>query len=81
MIGGVEQKRMIHYAGGSRNEDQDNHAPISHAAGAIADTDATYGAYAAAENKTLRIRHRACAQACKGILFMLCEIMSDICVW
>merc|ERR1712115_363693 len=34
------------------NDDQVVHAPIIHVAGAVTDTDETYGAYVAAENNT-----------------------------
>ena len=34
------------------NNDQVVHAPIIHVAGAVTDTDETYGAYLAAENNT-----------------------------
>ena len=36
----------------SHNNDQVVHAPIIHVAGAVTDTDETYGAYVAAENNT-----------------------------
>ena len=37
----------------SHNHDQVVHVPITHVAGAVTDTDETYGAYVAAENYDL----------------------------
>ena len=37
----------------SHNNDQVVHAPIIHVAGALTDTDETYGAYVAAKNSSL----------------------------
>ena len=39
----------------SHKNDQVVHAPIIHVAGAVTDTDETYGAYVAAENNTFNI--------------------------
>ena len=42
----------------SHNNDQVVHAPIIHVAGAVTDTDETYGAYVAAEKNTFKNTNR-----------------------
>ena len=50
MIGGMDKTVLLLWR--SHNNDQVVHAPIIHVAGAVTDTDETYGAYVAAENNT-----------------------------
>ena len=50
MIGGMDKSVLLLWR--SHNNDQVVHAPIIHVAGAVTDTNKTYGAYVAAENNT-----------------------------
>ena len=50
MIGGMDKTVLSLWQ--SHTDDQVVHAPIIHVAGAVTDTDETYGAYVAAENNT-----------------------------
>ena len=66
MIGGMDKTVLLLLLWRSHNNDQIVHVPIIHVAGAVTDTDETYGAYVAAENNTFNNTNNSNSNAKKS---------------